>query len=118
MSISVKDKTLSYWSDIREVNMQPAVLFFILRVHIYKGHSFTYPTKITIKGCDNELNNVSNPYAIAEADMPYKKTDNCQCSGAYSTIATNNPYTDHHTCANHCLASSGCKTFITTKIPS
>ena len=77
--ISVKEKTLSYWSDIREIDTQPAILYFILHVHIYKGHDFTYPTKITIRGCDNEGNAVSNPAAIADAEMPYKKTDNCKC---------------------------------------
>lgn len=63
--VSVKDKKLSYWSDVQEVDMQPAILYFVLHVHVYKGHDFKYPTKITIRGCDNESNTGSNPYALA-----------------------------------------------------
>ena len=98
--ISVKDKKLSYWSDIQEINGGPAIIYFILHVHVYKGHDFKYPTKITIRGCDNEANVASNPYALKEVDTPYKKTDNCECASvAYSTVTNKSPFTDHHACA-------------------
>jgi hypothetical protein len=96
--------------------LQPAVLYFKLHVHVYKGHDFNFPTKITIKGCDNEDNKASNPFKQAEVKTATKTAD-CECAAPDWTAAMHSKYTDPYTCMNKCKAQNGCMTYVVRKNP-
>ena len=110
MVITLKDKTLTYYTDVQEELNVPTVLTFNLHVHVYDGHVFTFPSKISIENCKNEVNVASNPNALAEVETPFTLEEECGC---YEPETSVQPLTtaapDYKECAYKCFIDPDCK---------
>ena len=86
----VTGKTLKYRSDVQERDGIHANIYFVLQVHIYKGHMFEYPTKINIRSCAYETNptEIEKPYSLPSLDSPYITRDPCECQETPSSTVS------------------------------